>query len=258
MQVGRVGGGLSGTSFLWHDPDYSLDRANPYFQVQRSLDTTLPYQEHVEPEKAADPYVAQEKGYDQAFAQMTRGIDGANFLHGVKHAEIYANAVQQQGILQSQNADAGPGPNGAAALRAGLEQTQTYVAPPPGARSQGQGKTAGDAEAEKAAKAGQQSGQVSEALSMIGGAVTTAASAAAQAHSLEMIGSQAAQQAASIPALATSAAGASGQALHAHDRQQADNAAHQSLLSRAFSKRQGEVGEAQTSVNPIDPANKHE
>lgn len=240
MQVGRVGvgarGGLHGTSFLWHDPDYSLDQVNPYFQVQRSLDTTLPFQEHVEPERPLDPFVTQEKGYDQAFAQMKRGIEGANFLHGVKNAEIYANAVQQQNVMQGQNHGLGINPAAVATAQAAQEATRTYVAPVPGARSSGAAKTAGDAENEKAAQASSQGGELNQAMSMMAGAVTSAASAAAQAQSLQMIGGGAAQSAASIPALASSAAGATGQALHAHDQQQLENAVKQEKLARAFSK----------------------
>ena len=241
MQVGSVGsgsrgGGVYGTSYLWHDPDYSLEQTNPYFRVQKSLDTTLPYREHVEPERPTDPFVTQEKGYDQAFAQMTRGIEGTNFLHGVKNAEVYANAVQQQNVMLGQNGGLGINPAAVATAQAAQEATKTYVAPVPGARSNGAAKTGADAENEQAAQATSQGGDIHQALSMVTGAVISAGGAAAQAQSLQMVGSQAAQSAASVPALASAAAGSAGQALHAHDQQQLDNTVQQEKLARAFSK----------------------
>ncbi|MFH1808020.1 MAG: hypothetical protein ABIJ09_04705 [Pseudomonadota bacterium] len=252
MQVGRVGGGaLYGTSHLWHDPDYSLDRANPYFRVQKALDTTLPYQEHVEPEKAQDPYQAQEKGYDVAFAQMTRGIEGRDFLHGVKNPEAFSNALQTQAVLRSQHSPQAQIVDAAASTRAGLEATQTYVAPPPGARSSQATSTAGDKEAEQAAQAASNSNTVTDVMSLVGGAVTTAATVSAQAQALQALGSHASHAITALQGAVTTSATAAGQTLQAQEKSEAESAAKMGQLSRAFSKSPQAASEQ--AVEAADP-----
>ncbi len=262
MRVGSVSSGgasarLYGTSHLWHDPDYTLERANPYFRVQQALDSTLPFQEHVEPAKAQDPYLAQEKGYDLAFKQMTKGIEGRDFLHGVKDPNAFSSAAQTQAVLQNQAVVQGQrgqeaiAPGAAASARAVQDQTQTYVAPPPGVKPKSATNTAADAE-RAAMKAPPENNQVSEVLSMIGGAVTTAATAAAQAQILQTMGAGAAQTAGAIQGVASTAATASGQAINAHDKSQAEEAAKAGRLARAFSK-QPSAEPTETEIPPVDP-----
>jgi hypothetical protein len=254
MQVGRVGtGGLYGTSSLWHDPDYALEQASPYLRVQKALDTTLPYQEHIEPpEIARDPYQAQEKGYDVAFAQMTRGIEGRDFLHGVKNADAFNQAVSTQAVLGAQNSPQARMVDPAASARASLEATQTYVAPPPGAKSAQASSTAGDKEAAQAAQAQNEHNTVSEVLSLVGGAVTTAATASAQAKALETLGSHATHAVAALQGVVTTSASASGQALQMQDKSDAEQAAKMGQLARAFSKAPENATEQ--AVEPADPA----
>jgi hypothetical protein len=243
---------MYGTSHLWHDPDYSLERASPYFRVQKALDTTLPYQEHIEPpQEARDPYQAQEKGYEVAFAQMTRGIEGRDFLHGIKNTDAFNNAIGTQAVLNAQSSTQTRLVDHPASARAQLEATQTYVAPPPGARSDQATATAGDKDAAQAAQAQSDQSTLSEVMSLMGGAVTTAATTSAQAKALEAVGSQASQAVASLQGVVTTSASATGQALQAQEKSEAEQAASLGQLARAFSK--SPQAATEQAVEPSDP-----
>lgn len=85
----RVGGsGLSshnaGMSALWHDADWQPDKAiNVPQVVQRFPDeeSLLPSEQHQLP-RGFDAFAKIDEIYEAAGAQMDRGIEGAQFLHG--------------------------------------------------------------------------------------------------------------------------------------------------------------------------------
>lgn len=88
MRVGGSTSGISshqaGMSSLWHDPDWRPEKAVDVPKVvQRFADEQelLPSEQHQLP-RGADAFAKLDEIYEMAGAQMDRGIEGAQFLHG--------------------------------------------------------------------------------------------------------------------------------------------------------------------------------
>lgn len=214
MQVGRVSYGY-GTSALWHDPDYTLRLDYPT-KVQKALDTTLPYQEHFEPDLPSDPFTSLEKSYDVAFAQMARGREGRDFLHGTRHDAAFDAAAQVQQRLRTKLSSSSTNYDSAGARA--VEKAQEAAPPPPGrVKSSNSSRTASDVEAETAAEHTRDHNQVTEALSMAGGVIASAAVAGGQAKAAEVVAGQAAKAASAVTTVANTAATSAGQAVSVDD-----------------------------------------
>lgn len=88
MRVGGSGTGLSshnaGMSSLWHDADWQPDKSIHIPQVVQKFpdeQDLLPSEQHQLP-RGFDAFAKLDEMYEAAGAQMDRGIEGAQFLHG--------------------------------------------------------------------------------------------------------------------------------------------------------------------------------
>jgi hypothetical protein len=231
MQVGGVGAGF-GTSRLWHDPNFEIARDYRPIPVQKGLgpDLELPKEEHVlPPEKKLDPYVAQEKAYDVAHEQMTRGVEGKKLLHGTTNPAAFDAAVTaarertaQTDVTRTMVASRAEDLNRTAVHQAQLPveggmptgnvrpQQVTPMAPGQVLQPQGSQGSSSDKEAKKAA---QQVGDSSDASRLadavalnLGGVVS--AVGAAQIAAVSTVAAPAAMATGAASAAATTAAGA--------------------------------------------------
>ena len=272
MQIGRVSYGY-GTSRLWHDPDYTIERPLYPHQVTRGLEQELPAQQHIAPPAPSDPYLAQEKSYDLAFQQMERGLEGRDFLHGVKsegafdkaahakamdkttvdatapaaavsadaasrsvsssqmvhgvedHIDIADEAIyQSQAVLTSQRSGRIESPEEAAVARA-IEINRREGLPPPGQVQTSQGtRTSGYEESRQAAEHAREHNRITEAISMVQGTISAAATAAVSAQAAQAAVGTAAQNAVALEAVVASGASAVGQANQAGEAADLDQA----------------------------------
>ncbi|MBN2359800.1 MAG: hypothetical protein JXR83_10130 [Deltaproteobacteria bacterium] len=207
MHVGAVGYGY-GTSRLWHDPDYIYDRPLFPTRVERPIDTQLPYQEHLlPPELPSDPYIAQEKSYDVAFAQMTRGIEGRDFLHGIKKDAAFDLAVQsQQIVVQHQQPARDKQIDPMVMVNAAIERQLEGLPIAGQVRASNATTTEADIEQKKAAEAMRDHNQVTEALAATTSMVATAVGAGMQAQVAQMVNGAATQVATALPSVVTTSA----------------------------------------------------
>lgn len=215
MQIGRVSQGF-GLSRLWHDPDYDIAQPpNYHLRVQRAFDQQLPVQEHFIPDVPVDPFLLQEKSFDQAFSQMIRGQEGRDFLHGTRHIEAFSVAVEAQVMLAAKPGRP-PGRTESPGERA-VEATRDAAPPAPGVRSAGATRTAADVERDRAAEQLRGSNAVNEALGLVVGGVAMGAMAAVQGQVLEQMAGSAVSGPAALNQMTASAAAAAGQANRAHE-----------------------------------------
>jgi len=251
MHVGAVGYGY-GTSRLWHDPDYSYDKPLYPTRVEKPIDTQLPYQEHVlPPELPRDPYVAQEKSYDVAFAQMTRGIEGRDFLHGVKKDAAFDLVVQaQQQQLQQLQPARNELVDPMAMVNAVLDKRMEGLPIAGQVRPSNSTTTEADIEQKKAAEAMRDHNQVTEALAATAGMVSTAVGAGMQAQLIDVMHAPAAQAAAAMPSVVTTSASSVSHAQAAEEGFALDNPTRTSSQPR----QQLQSGLDPTLVAPIDPS----
>ncbi len=251
MHVGAVSYGY-GTSRLWHDPDYSYDKPLYPTRVEKPIDTQLPYQEHVlPPEVPRDPYAAQEQSYDVAFAQMTRGIEGRDFLHGIKKDAAFDLAVQSQQIqLQQQQPARNELTDPMAMVNAVLNKQMDGLPIAGQVKPSNATTTEADIEQKKAAEAARDNDQVTQALSATFGMASTAVGAGMQAQIVDVMRGTAAQAAAALPSVVTTSASSVSQAQAAEEGFALDNP----LRSSNQPRQQLQSGLDPTLVAPIDPS----
>ena len=251
MHVGAVSYGY-GTSALWHDPDYTYDKPLYPTRVEKPIDTQLPYQEHVlPPELPRDPYVAQEQSYDVAFAQMTRGIEGRDFLHGVKKDAAFDLAVQSQQLQMQQLQPARSELTDPMAMVNAVLDKRLEGLPIPGqVKPSSATTTEADIEQRKAAEAMRDSDQVTQALSATIGMASTAVGAGMQAQIVDVMRGTAAQAAAAMPSVATTSASSVSHAQAAEEGFALDNP----LRSGGQPRQQPQGGLDPTLIAPVDPS----
>jgi len=303
MQIGRVSYGY-GSSRLWHDPDYTIQRPLYPHPVTRGLDQELPAQAHVAPPAPTDPYIAQEKSYDIAFQQMERGMEGRDFLHGVKsdrafdkalgggalgaeatiatapataaqaghataspqlvqgiedHIDIADEAIYQaQAVINSQRSGRVESPEEAAVAR-GIEINRREGLPPPGQVMASQAtRTAGYEEARQSGESAREHNRVTEAISMVQGAISTAATAAVGAQAAQAATGTAAQGVVSMNAVMASGASSVGHANQASDAADLDEALRRgrrpSTYGKVLESMHQQSGSTEVSDRPLGPA----